>query len=221
MIPLTGNVSLVAVRNDVGKAGSFAMSSRAAKDKLCWDDSPRALTQYRGNAMGLQFESGGATLNTYEKSSLGSYYGSQIGEPSGANSQNQFPDEPRQSQYLELRSKRQGNSDTWSENRHHAIVTYGAEIQVSMYFKAEGTQFSYMRLAIIANSTGFLSGAQTLLEDKRPTTMGWRKHTSRRLVVPANKPYISVILYSISTAQENDYNFRVQQYTSLKLLQLP
>jgi hypothetical protein len=218
MIPKNGNVSLLAVRDDVGKAGSFSMSSREAKNKLNWDDSNRSLTQYRGNALGLQFRSGGPTLNTYQPYSFGnSYFGSQIGEPLGANSQTQFPSEPRQLDYLQLQSKRSGNSDSWSENRHQAVVHGGALVTVSMYYKAEGSTFSYCRLALLANSTGFLQGSQQIIIDTRPTTGSWRKYTSRQVSIPASHPYVSLILYSISTAQENNYNFRTQQYTSLKL----
>ena len=219
MIPKYGDVSLVAVRDDVGVTGSFSMNSREAKNKLNWDDSARALTQYKGNALGLQFLVGGRTLRTHERGVFGDIYnGSEIGEPSGANSQDFFPDEPRQSQYLELRSKRAGNSDSWSENRHQAVFHGGGSVSASMYYKADGDGvYSYFRLALLANSLGFLSGEQQIILDERPAVGNWRKYTSRRVDIPASLPYLTLILYSITSSQAPANSSRTQQYTSLKL----
>ena len=223
-IPKTGNVSLVAVRNDLGLSGSFSMNSRAAKQKLNWDDSSRSLTQYRANCLGMQLQSGGMTLSTYSvATSNAAYGGSIVGEPSGANSQTKYPDLPRQTEYMVLESRRNGNADSWSENRHQAIVApsggaSSTNILIELFGKTKtGNQYQYCQIAVIESSSGFLSGTQNTLLTRKVDLMNWGKFTNFSLYVSKDRPYVSVIIYSISKSGAQTGVVMTNYYTALSV----
>ena len=70
MIPLTGNVSLLAVRDDLDLTGNFSLrTSVAGKNKATWDSTTNlSLIGYRGNVLGEQYDkqTKGATRTRHE-----------------------------------------------------------------------------------------------------------------------------------------------------------
>ena len=200
-IPKTGDVSLVAVRDDVGVTGPFSMSSREAIEKLNWDSSDRSLTQYRANVLGNQYMAGEATLSTYQKSSFRTgYAGSELGEPSGGNSLNVWPDEPRHTHYYQLTSTPARDGDSWSENRHHGVLFGGGSVRVEAYTKQQGDgRVLWEKISLVASSDGFLQGAQDVLLDYRVTPLNWHLYRSfSPITVPASRPYLSLIFYALA-----------------------
>jgi hypothetical protein len=214
-IPKTGNVSLVAVRDDVGATGSFSMNRREAIDKLNWDSSDRSLTQYRGNVLGNQYMAGGATLSTYQKSSFRtSYAGSEIGEPSPANSLNVWPEEPRHTHYYSITSNPANSGDCWSENRHHGVLFGGGNVKVEFYTRQQGDgRFLWEKISLVACSDGFLQGNQNILLDFRITRLNWNLYKSGVLTVPSSKPYLSLIVYALALDGGQGYPGRTHYYT--------
>lgn len=201
-IPKTGDVSLLAVRDDVGVTGPFSMNSREAIDKLNWDSSKRSLTQYRGNVLGNQYLAGEATLSTYQKATRRtSYRGSEIGEPSDADSQKTWPDEPRHTQYYRLESRPVSTGDCWSENRHHGVLVGGGDVIVEAYVKAQGDgTFHQMKISLVASMDGFLEGPQTVVLDFYMINGAYKRYRSNVMTVPSSHPYLSMIVYGIAKA---------------------
>ena len=220
-IPKTGDVSLIAVRDDVGETGTFSMNSRAARDKLNWDSSERALTQYRGNILGCQTElelSNKDTLYTYQNGSFGtSYKGSEIGEPADADSQNVWPNEPRHTQYFQLEGSSISSSDTWSEHRHIGYFPGGGKLKWEVYAKGTGTgNWGFIQFTVVGNRDGFLSGPQVLLDTKTDASGAWRKTLGFNLNVNENRSYITIIIYCINKAGGPSGDRLIQQYTGVR-----
>jgi hypothetical protein len=214
-IPKTGNVSLVAVRDDVGATGSFSMNSREAIDKLNWDSSDRSLTQYRANVLGNQYMAGEETLSTYKKATFRtSYNGREVGEPSPANSLNVWPDEPRHTHYYELESKPVNSGDCWSENRHQGVLFGGGNVRVEAYTRQTGDgRFLFEKISLVASSSGFLQGTQDILLDYRVSPLNWNLYRSAVLTVPSSKPYLSLIFYALALDGGASTGSRWHNYT--------
>lgn len=220
-IPRVGDVSLLAVRDDVGKTGSFSMNSREATDKLNWDSSARSLTQYRGNVLGCQYLLGTKTLSTYQKGTYNtSYKGSEIAEPVSANSQDVWPDEPRHTQYFQLEgtSGSSSSGDRWSENRHFGILPGGGKVDWQVYLKGEGSgNWSFAKVALVGNRDGFLTGPQTVISEVEESTGTWRTKQGFNLNVSDKREYLTLIVYCVNRAGGSTSINRVQQYAGIRL----
>ena len=219
MIPLSGDTSLIAVRDDLDLTGSFTMNSRAGKDKIRWDDSEKNLKKYAGNVLGLQYQiSNSANRNTTQREVYiaGSANATVANCDYSGSTKEWFPDLPEGTKMITLYSQKVGVGDSGSESRSHGIITRSGAYRCSYWSKANGgvSSGNYMQFSIVASSAGFLQGSSQVIFETVPTNF-WRK-SETVVQLSTARPYISCIFYALSKSYATNQG-ETQRYGMLSL----
>ena len=230
MIPLTGNVNLLAVRDDLDLTGNFSLRTNVpGKNKATWDSTTDlSLNGYRGNVLGQQYDidRGGVRVRHKVEKEWTNHNGSvgkvevQNMDPS-VDSRVEFPDNPRATQCFYLYVKRDTyTDDLTSEARHFGYITESGDYKVQCYVnKKNGTGGAepYSKIAVIQNKSGYLSGALTRpLDHKWGGGDRWQKYENT-VTLDVAKPYVTVIVYIVTSGRGTPLRDGYTYYTALQL----
>jgi hypothetical protein len=217
----SGDVSLLAVRNDLDLAGDFSLRTNAAgKNKATWDDTTDLrLSEYRKNVLGQQEIKSNSNTRANWRGVGGTGSSSVIDVTNTPDSQIRFPNKPSATKMIYGRNiGSEFASDTFSEMRHfgrHAGGNHKLSVHVQRLNNNSGLHYS--KISVVCNSANYLSGAQTIAHDDR-----WGYGTSwlgyeKTINLPADKPYVTVIIYTISPANSDSYKACEVKYNCLQL----
>jgi hypothetical protein len=227
----SGNVSLLAVRDDLDLTGNFSLRTNAAgKHKATWDDTTDLrLTEYRSNVLGQQYDKKTQTdersRNQFEQGNFnhnGSIGVAEVRDiDPAADSTTVFPDKPRATKNLYLRcNKAQYIDDVATEGRHFGFITEGGSYKVQCFVNKviAGTGAEpYSKISIVQYRTGYMSGLATVkLDDAWGRGDRWVKY-EKTVTLDADKPYVAVIVYAISRGQSTSLRNAECYYTAIQL----
>lgn len=222
MIPKTGNVSLVAVRDDLDLTGNFSLrASREAKDKLTWDTTTDiSLLSFRGNVLGEQYKNGGSQRSSFQEALYNGGQGSATIETKSTSSQSSFPDKPSTTQVIYIKSVPSIYAeDKGREVRHSGFITEGGSYRLRCHVARMNSSraMQYSKIAVVQHSAGWFSGASNVAHDD---SWGYGANYikyEKTINLQAGKPYVSVIVYAICPANSDAYSFGECYYTALQL----
>ena len=218
-IPKT-NISLLAVRDGCDRTGQFSLRNNPrGVNKATWDASatPLKLTEFAGNVLGLQeVQDSKRSRANYEH--VGPSGTSSIVD-GGADSQLKFPNKPSATKMIYGKNTpSQYAQDTYCEMRHFGKHTGGQHrVEVHVCKKNNNSGLHYSKIAVICHQSGWFSGGSTLvLNDEWGYSQSWIKY-EKLLDLPADKPFVTVIIYCVSPANSDSFAKAEVQYNCLQL----
>lgn len=218
----TGNVSLLAVRDDLDQTGNFSLRNNSrGRNKATWDKTTDlSLLEYRNNVLGMQeIQSSSASRGVFQQALFLSGIGRATVVNAVSDSRLSFPDKPSAEKMIF--GENQGltiASDNGTEMRHFGKHTGGQHrLRVHVCRKNNNSGLHYSKIAVVCNDSFWMSGAETIaLDDKWGYGSSWIKY-EKTVNLPAGRPFVTVIIYCISPANSNLFVKCEVQYTALQL----
>jgi hypothetical protein len=221
----SGNVSLLAVRDDLDLTGNFSLRNDSrGRNKATWDaTTDLSLLEYRNNVMGMQEIQRGQFDNKNRGIFQQAFFLSGIGTAEVVNavsdSQLSFPDKPRATKMIKGRNQGLPTAaDNGTEMRHFGQHAGGQHrLRAHVCRKNNNSTLHYSKIAVVCNSAGYLSGAESkVLNDEWGYGSTWIKY-EKTVNLPADKPFVTVIVYCISPANSDIFSQCEVEYTALQL----